>query len=106
MEQPNLNYIDQLAGDDAPFRQKLIDTIKSELPTEIDTYKSYLSVDNYSATAGSVHKLKHKISVMGMEKSYYIAEEFEKNLKNNSLDLQADFEAILASMQNYIDGIQ
>ncbi|KGO79176.1 histidine kinase [Flavobacterium beibuense F44-8] len=106
MEQPNLNYIDQLAGDDAPFRQKLIDTIKSELPTEIDTYKSYLSADNYNATAGSVHKLKHKISVMGMEKSYYIAEEFEKNLKNNSLDLQADFEAILASMQNYIDGIQ
>lgn len=105
MEQPNLNYIDQLAGNDIPFRQKLIDTIKGELPEEIKIYKEYLDNNNLIAAAGSVHKLKHKISVMGMEKSYYLAEEYEKNLKNSSTELKDDFNIILTRMQNYINGI-
>jgi hypothetical protein len=35
--------------------------------------------------AQSVHKLKHKISILGLEKSCYLAEEYESNLKNNPL---------------------
>lgn len=105
MEQPNLNYIDQLAGDDASFRQKLIDILKKELPEEIKLYKDHLGSNNFLAAAGSVHKLKHKISIMGMEKSYYLAEEFERNLKNNSVELNEDFNIILSRMQNYVNGI-
>jgi hypothetical protein len=44
--------------------------------------------------AQSVHKLKHKISILGLEKSY-LAEEYESNLKNNSTNLHSDFESIL-----------
>jgi hypothetical protein len=29
----------------------------------------------------SVHKLKHKISILRFRKSYYLAEEYENNLK-------------------------
>jgi hypothetical protein len=35
----------------------------------------------------SVHKLKHKISILGLEKSYYIAEEYESD-QNNSTNLE------------------
>ena len=101
MEQPNLSYINDLAGDDDAFRAKLIAVIKNELPAEIAEYQNNLDSQNYTAAAGNVHKLKHKISVMGMEKSYYLAENFEDELKNNQTGLAAEFEAVLNAMQNF-----
>ena len=105
MEQPKLDYINELAGDDADFRAKLYATIKKELPVEISEYKKEIESGNYIVAANHVHKLKHKISVMGMEKSYYLAEEFENNLKNHSAQLQSDFENILLIMQKFADGL-
>ncbi|MBC5836945.1 Hpt domain-containing protein [Flavobacterium muglaense] len=105
MEQPNLNYINDLSGDNAEFKQKLIAILKRELPEEIDVYnKEYANV-NYLLAAQSVHKLKHKISILGLEKSYYIAEEYENNLKENSTDLKAVFENILESMQEFVSDL-
>lgn len=103
MEQPNLEYINQLAGDNQEFKSKIIAILKKELPEEIELYKNYISNTNYVLAAGSVHKLKHKISIFGLEKSYYIAEEFEENLKENSTHLQSDFESILKRMQDFLD---
>ncbi|OIQ20171.1 MAG: histidine kinase [Flavobacterium sp. MedPE-SWcel] len=105
MEQPNLNYIDELAGNDDDFRAKLVNTIKRELPNEVTEYKNTINNSDFLTAANHVHKLKHKISVMGMEKSYYIAEEFEHNLKNHSADLRLEFENILTTMQNFADGL-
>lgn len=105
MEQPNLDYINELAGDDIAFKAKLCATIKKELPLEIAEYKKEIENGNYIESANHVHKLKHKISVMGMEKSYYLAEEFENNLKNHSAQLQSEFENILLIMQQFADGL-
>jgi hypothetical protein len=49
---------------------------------------------NFLEAAQSVHKLKHKIYTR-FRKSYYIAEEYESDLKNNSTNLAVDFENIL-----------
>lgn len=103
MEQPNLEYINQLAVDNQEFKSKIIAILKKELPEEIELYKNYINNTNYVLAAGSVHKLKHKISILGLEKSYYIAEEFEENLKENSTHLQSDFESILKGMQDFLD---
>lgn len=103
MEQPNLNYIDELSGDNLEFKTKLIGILKKELPEEIEGYTNEIQNVNFSAAAQSVHKLKHKISILGLEKSYYIAEEYENNLKNNSTSLDADFENILKIMQDFVD---
>lgn len=102
MELPNTNYIDQISGDDLDFRAKIIAILKEELPQEIDLVKSQLLHGAFSEAAQSVHKLKHKISILGLEKSYYIAEDFERNLKNNSTVMQPDFEAILEVMQQFV----
>lgn len=105
MEQPNLNYINELSGDDAEFKQKMISIVKEELPLEIESYHSSLDSQNFVATAEMVHKLKHKISVLGLEKSYYIAEQFEDNLKQGLQDLKKEFEEILKIMQNFVDDL-
>lgn len=103
MEQPNESYISQLSGDNAEFRAKIISVIKKELPEEINAYKEALNVNKFQLAASCVHKLKHKISVLGMEKSYYIAEELEINLLKQSTDLHVEFENILNSMQRFVD---
>lgn len=102
MEQPNSEYINQLAGDNQEFKLKVISILKRELPEEIELYQNYIGSNNYLQAAESVHKLKHKVSILGLEKSYYIAEEYEDNLKENSTNLQSDFEAILKRMQDFV----
>lgn len=103
MEQPNLKYIDELSGDNLEFKTKLIGILKKELPEEINGYSVEMGNANFSDAAQSVHKLKHKISILGLEKSYYIAEEYENNLKNNSTNLAVEFENILKSMQEFVN---
>jgi HPt (histidine-containing phosphotransfer) domain-containing protein len=103
MEQPNLTYINDLSGDNLEFRAKLIGILKKELPEEINCYSQQMANTIYFEAAQSVHKLKHKISILGLEKSYYIAEKFEANLNNNSTGLQADFENILKIMQEFVN---
>lgn len=102
MEQPNNNYIDQLSGDNLEFKAKMIAILKRELPEEIVIYQNQMLNNDLGEAAQCVHKLKHKISILGLEKSYYIAEEFEEHLKNKSTVLQSDFEAILKVMQQFV----
>ena len=102
MEEANLNYINELSGDNASFKKRLIIILKNELPEEIKYYNYYKEQSDYPQMFQMVHKLKHKITVLGLEKSYYIAEEYESNLKNNSTELQADFESILSKKQEFV----
>lgn len=103
MEQPNLNYIDELSGDNLEFKIKLIGILKNELPKEVKDYSEQMGNANFYQASQLVHKLKHKISILGLEKSYYIAEEYEVNLRNNSTNLDADFKNILKIMQEFVN---
>jgi HPt (histidine-containing phosphotransfer) domain-containing protein len=102
MEQPNSEYINQLSGDNEEFKAKIVGILKKELPEEVAFYDNQVQTKNYKLAAESVHKLKHKVSILGLEKSYYIAEEYEENLKANSTNLQSDFEKILKMMQDFV----
>ena len=102
MEQPNLSYINSMSGGDSAFEQKLIDIIKGEFPVEKDVYFKNITAENYKLTAENVHKLKHKISILGLEKSYETAVAFENNLLEGSTKLQDEFESILTIITNYL----
>lgn len=103
MEQANSKYIDQLSGDNIEFRKKLTAILKIELPEEVETYREQIQNKSYLLAAESVHKLKHKISILGLNKSYYIAEQFEGNSKDNSTDLKSDFDVIIKIMLDFVD---
>lgn len=102
MEKPNTTYIDQLSGANYEFRDKLIAILKRELPEEISAYQMKIESGDFQSAAQIVHKLKHKISILGLEKSYYLAENYEDNLVQNSKILQPEFEIILKSMQEFV----
>jgi HPt (histidine-containing phosphotransfer) domain-containing protein len=102
MEQPNKSYIHSLSGGDTVFEQKLIDIIKNEFPDEKKVYFKNMAEKKYKLAADNVHKLKHKISILGLERSYETAVAFENNLLDGSIELKDKFESILTIMTNYL----
>lgn len=103
MERPNMSYIDELSGGNVSFKNTLINIVKKELPEEILVYKSNISAMHFKEAAENVHKLKHKISILGLETSYKLAIQYEENLKVDSTALQVEFEAILDEMTRYVN---
>lgn len=80
----------------------MLDVIINEFPTEKTSY--YLNIDkkNYSIASENVHKLKHKISILGLVKSYEVAIDHENNLKKCDTSLNKAFDDILNAITNYL----
>lgn len=102
MEQPNLTYIKQLSGGDEAFEAQLISVIQLEFPEEKEIYFKNIAKKKYKETAENVHKIKHKISILGLEKSYEVAIKYEENLKENSTVLKEEFDGILKHITQYL----
>ena len=103
METPNMSYINSMSGGDKAFEAKIIGIIKSEFPEEKQVYVDQMSAGQFKPASESVHKLKHKISILGLEKSYEVAVAFEMNLLEGSTARQDEFEAILSNMTQFIE---
>jgi len=102
-EMPNFNYIDQLADGDESFKSKLLQVIKNEFPLELEQYREAVSYSDLSRIASVVHKLKNKISMLGLESSYLIAQEYEESLKQNKTSKKESFEEVLTLMTDFIN---
>lgn len=102
MEKPNLSYIHSMSRGDESFVQKMIEVIKSEFYDEVEVYKSNIKSKNFKIAAENVHKLKHKISILGLEKSYARANDYENMLKEEVLDLHDDFDTTLQTIKDYL----
>ncbi len=105
MEIPNTTYIDQLAGDDHVFKEKLIKILKKEFPQEILNYENNIKAKAFIKAAKNVHKLKHKFGILGLEKGYTIAIEYEENLKIASTQLQSEFDDILQRANTFVQSL-
>jgi HPt (histidine-containing phosphotransfer) domain-containing protein len=105
MEKPNLDYIEKLARSDDSLRNKLITVLKIEFPEEKKEYYKSLKNKNFKQIEENVHRLKHKISILGLDKSYTIANEFEHNLRELNLDRVDDFDQILIAISSYLKTI-
>jgi len=105
MEQPNLTYVEQLARGNDAIRKTLIDVIKTEFPEEKQDYYDSLKNKDYKKIEENVHRLKHKISILGLEKSYELANAYEHNLREKKIDGCEGFEQILTTITAYIKTI-
>ncbi|KAB8156110.1 Hpt domain-containing protein [Kordia sp. TARA_039_SRF] len=105
LDRPNLSYIKTLADGDADFEANLISIVKRELPKEKEAFLESIREQNYQNSAEHVHKIKHKISILGLEKSYDIAIAFEEELKNNNPSQLETFLNILQNMEEFLKTI-
>ena len=103
MEQPNLEYFDKLSNNNLSFKQKLIDIVKYEFPLELSVYRDCIVKNSLKEASEAVHKLKHKIGVLGMIDSYELAETFEHSLRDGGNEKQAEFESALETVKAFID---
>ena len=106
MEQPNLSQIDELAGDDFAFKTQLLQVIQKEFPVEKQFYIDCVAEQNNKKTAEIVHKLKHKISILGLEKGYETAVEYENALREDKYQSKEDFEQVLLSINTFLDTLK
>lgn len=107
MEQPNLNYINQLARGDDSIKKTLVDVIKTEFPEEIKDYYRSIEIKDFKKIEENVHRIKHKFGILGLEKSYEKANEFEHHLREQQFNLkeQQDFNKICIAISEYLKTI-
>jgi hypothetical protein len=105
MEKPNMEYLEDLAGDDTVFKQRFIALIKTELPVEIKQYHTNLLNHLLREASEDVHKIKHKINILGLPKSYEIASIHEEELRQGNSSSMLEFTVILETMQKFIKTI-
>ncbi|MEE3999214.1 Hpt domain-containing protein [Tenacibaculum sp. FZY0031] len=102
MEQPNLLYINELSKGDEEFKKQVIGVLKEELSGEIERYFLHIKNEDLKKTKEVVHRIKHKMSILGLEKSYKITNDFENNLADNSIENKEYFENVLPVMLDFL----
>ncbi|MEQ6125029.1 Hpt domain-containing protein [Pseudotenacibaculum sp. MALMAid0570] len=103
MEKPNLNYIKQLSDGDIDFENQILSVLKRELPEEFEEFLKNFKEKNFIKTAENVHKIKHKISILGLTKGYEEAALFENDLRDRRETKRYDsFVEIIKSMLDFL----
>lgn len=107
MEKPNLIYIEKLARGEEHVKQTLINVIKEEFPDELKCYQECVSKNNFRDIEDIVHRIKHKLSILGLVESYKETVVFEENLREEILiDSQKKaFETTLKTIEEYLKTI-
>lgn len=102
MEEPSFRVIEEISDNDLEFKKNLIEILKKEFITEVENYKTSFTQENYKKASDCVHKLKHKISLLGLQEGLTIAATFEKDLKNGNVELHQEFINILNKINVYL----
>ena len=104
-ETPNLNYLSQFSGGDKEFEMKMLAIVKSEFPVEREVYEANFKSKDFIKASENVHKIKHKISILGLNKSYELATKFENALREGNDELASDFNEIMENISAYLETI-
>ena len=101
-EVPNLNYIKEIAGGNEEFEKKFLGIIQTEFPKEKEDYLRHLEDGALEESAKVVHKIKHKLGILGLTEGYKMAIKYEEDLKSGKTLLMDEFSGILATVENFI----
>ena len=102
IEYPNNNYLKEISGDDDALFEHLLQLVKREFPQEKATFLENFGNTDFQKSAESVHKLKHKINILGLEQGHKVASQFEKELHEGLTHSYSDFLVILDSIEVYL----
>ncbi len=101
-EKPNLDYIKEISGGNEDFEKKFLTIIQTEFPKEKSDYIGCLEDDNLEESAKIVHKIKHKLGILGLTGGYKLAVKYEEDLKYGDTKLREEFQEILQSVEEFI----
>lgn len=101
-EVPNLDYIKEIAGGNEEFEKKFLSIIQVEFPKEKENYIHLLNTGQLLESAKVVHKIKHKLGILGLSNGYKLAIKYEEDLKIGNMALKDDFEGMLNAVEEFI----
>lgn len=102
MELPNLSVIEEISGDDKDFQESILNIIKEEFTKEEKVFKQNFNAKNFKEASKNVHKLKHKISLLGLVQGAQVATDYESALKKGNTDLHSNFLDVLNKIHVYL----
>ncbi|MEM8845712.1 MAG: Hpt domain-containing protein [Bacteroidota bacterium] len=102
MEHPNLDYIKEISGGNEEFEKKFLNIIQTEFPKEKDEYMENLESKNLDESAKIVHKIKHKLGILGLQQGYRLAIKYEEDLKYGDTKLHGQFHEVLQTVEQFI----
>ena len=102
---PNLDFIKELSNGDLAFEQKFIQILKQEFPLELEEYQSHIDKAQFNEAAMNVHKIKHKLSILGLMDDYELAIKHEEGLLNGDPQWKNDFLRTLEKVDEFIKTI-
>ncbi len=101
-EIPNLDYIKEIAGGNEEFEKRFLAIIQAEFPKEKEDYLNNLAKEELEESAKIVHKIKHKLGILGLNNGYKLAIKYEEDLKYGNTKLQHEFMGVLRSVEAFI----
>lgn len=104
-EVPNLKYLDELAGNDEMFRKKFIGILKEEFPREVHQYEDNIKASCFKEASLDVHKIKHKINVLGLNGTHQLAVVHEAELRKGENFHHDEFMMALKGIESYLKTI-
>ncbi len=102
MEKPNLSLIKEISGNDIEFENNILNIIKLEFPEEVKLFKTNFEEKKYIEASNNIHKIKHKISLLGLKKGLETASAYEIELKEGNIKLHPNFIEILDKIHVYL----
>ncbi|TXD51356.1 MULTISPECIES: Hpt domain-containing protein [unclassified Polaribacter] len=94
-EKPYSSFIKEISGDDLEFENNILTIIREEFLGEAERYNKSFKEQSYTEASNSVHKIKHKISLLSLHKGLEIDSVYEIALKLGNTDLHNNFIEIL-----------
>lgn len=106
METPNLVFIKKLSEGDQLFENNILDILKKEFLEECNEFNNNISEKNYDKAAFNVHKIKHKIGLLGMQDAFELSTNFENELKKEEIKLHPSFLEILDKIHVFLSKLK
>ena len=102
MQTPSLQYIKDLADGDQSFVLEITTLLNKEFPKDLKLFYQRVEENDLFGIASSVHKIKYKFGLLGLEDDLLIASKFENEIKTGNKALLIQFESILLKIDRYL----
>lgn len=102
MEQPNLDYLKEISDGQPEVIAQFVGIIKKEFPGEYEQYQQLMKEKDSQQAAAVVHKLKHKISILGLMEGRALAVTHEDALKAGDYQHSEAFAAVLEKIEVFL----
>jgi len=102
MQTPSLQYINDLADGDQSFVLEITTLLKEEFPKDVKLFYQRVKENDLFGITSSVHKIKYKFGLLGLEDDLLIASKFENEIKKGNKALLIQFESILLKIDRYL----